>query len=357
MRWTDTFEVVPQSEEADTVLRRLLDASASLWNQLTYQRRQQFFASGSVWDCDGYYDEYVDVLGSATAQQITRINDTAGVRSSKPEISLNRSRILPDTGEIVTTGGTSRRTSGTMPIRSTGVSAPVLRFPSVPSSKTSTASAGMNGSASQAGANPTGRENRGRLHLTYNDVAETYRAHQPVTVPENEQTKPTGTDIAALDIGANVLVACTTTAGDQYCYSGHEPFRQFRETTERIADAKAKLPEEQQTSRRIKRLYRKRSRRRDHAVNALLRDLIKRLYEDGVATIYHGDLTGSSVSTGRLRLISKRVPSERIGSISVSSRMSVKNTASRCKRSRKRGPPRRVPPVANANGLAGTARR
>jgi hypothetical protein len=44
MRRTTTFEVVPQSEQADTVLRRLLDASASLWNQLTYARRQQFFA-------------------------------------------------------------------------------------------------------------------------------------------------------------------------------------------------------------------------------------------------------------------------------------------------------------------------
>lgn len=77
-----------------------------------------------------------------------------------------------------------------------------------------------------------------------------------------------GTDVAALDIGANVLVACTTTAGDQYWYSGQEPFRQFRETTERIADAKLKLSDGQQTSNRIQRLYRKRSRRRDHAVNA-----------------------------------------------------------------------------------------
>lgn len=133
---------------------------------------------------------------------------------------------------------------------------------------------------------------QGRLHLTYDDIDETYRAHQPVTVSDEAQATPTGTDVAALDIGANVLVACTTAAGDQYCYSGQEPFRQFRETTERIADAKAKLPDGQQTSTRIQRLYRKRSRRRDHAVNALLRDLVQRLYDDGVETIYHGDLTG-----------------------------------------------------------------
>ncbi|QGA84410.1 Transposase (plasmid) [Halomicrobium sp. LC1Hm] len=54
------LEVVPQSEQDEAVLRRLLDASASLWNQLTYARRQQFFAGKSVWDCENYYDEYVD---------------------------------------------------------------------------------------------------------------------------------------------------------------------------------------------------------------------------------------------------------------------------------------------------------
>jgi putative transposase len=77
MRRTNTFEIVPQSERVDTVLRRLLDTSASLWNQLTYTRRQQCFAGESVWNCENYYDEYVDVLGSATTQQITRVNDAA----------------------------------------------------------------------------------------------------------------------------------------------------------------------------------------------------------------------------------------------------------------------------------------
>ena len=77
MRRTNTFEIIPRTKQADTILRRLLDASASLWNQLTYERRQQFFAGESVCDCEGYYDEYVDILGSATTQQVTRVNDAA----------------------------------------------------------------------------------------------------------------------------------------------------------------------------------------------------------------------------------------------------------------------------------------
>jgi putative transposase len=77
MRRTNTFEVIPQSEQDEAVLRRLLNASASLWNQLTYTRRQQFFAGENIWDCENFYDEYVDVLGSATTQQVTRVNDAA----------------------------------------------------------------------------------------------------------------------------------------------------------------------------------------------------------------------------------------------------------------------------------------
>jgi len=38
-------------------------------------------------------------------------------------------------------------------------------------------------------------------------------------------------------------------------------------------------------------LYRQRTKRRDHAQNALVRDLVERLYDEGVATVYVGDLT------------------------------------------------------------------
>ena len=39
----------------------------------------------------------------------------------------------------------------------------------------------------------------------------------------------------ALNIGANGLVACTTTVGQQHLYEGCESFRKFRETTREIA--------------------------------------------------------------------------------------------------------------------------
>jgi len=49
MKRVNTFEVVPQTENVKECLLRLLDASASLWNELTYERRQNYFGDGDVW--------------------------------------------------------------------------------------------------------------------------------------------------------------------------------------------------------------------------------------------------------------------------------------------------------------------
>ena len=67
----------PLSTQDEQLLRELLDASASLWNELTYDRRQQFFDGDSVWDTADYRRQYVGVLGSATARQVIRKNSEA----------------------------------------------------------------------------------------------------------------------------------------------------------------------------------------------------------------------------------------------------------------------------------------
>jgi putative transposase len=243
MRRTNSFEVVPQSEQDEDILRQLLDASASLWNQLTYERRQQFFAGESVWNCEDYYDEYVEFLGSATTQQITRVNDAAW-RSFFETIEAADQGVSPPGYWGNQADGPDLRTY----IRNEAYTISWgersrLEVPIGSQLKDEYGFGRFERLRVAVRGEPHWQGDQGRLHLTYDDVDETYRAHQTVTVSEAEQATPTGTDIAALDIGPSVLVACTTTAGDQYWYSGQEPFRQFRETTERIADAKAKLPD------------------------------------------------------------------------------------------------------------------
>jgi putative transposase len=118
-------------------------------------------------------------------------------------------------------------------------------------------------------------EKQGRLDLWYDETDSTFRASQPVTVSDGARDTPLADEQAALDIGANSLVACTTTTGEQYLYEGGELVQRSRETTREIARSQPKLEEGRYSSKRIRRLYQKRTRRRDHAQEALCRDLLE----------------------------------------------------------------------------------
>jgi len=138
---------------------------------------------------------------------------------------------------------------------------------------------------------PKWRGEQGRLELVYDELADAFRAFQPVTVPDSRLDSPLASHEAALDVGANNLVACTVSTGSQLLYDGRDLFEQFRETTEKIAHYQSLLDDQRTSSERIERLYRKRTNRRDHAQDGLVRDLVERLYDEGVSTLYVGDIT------------------------------------------------------------------
>ena len=289
MRRTNTFAVRPLSTEDEQLLRDLLDASASLWNELNYERRQNFFDGESVWDTADYRKQYVGVLGSATAQQVIRKNseawrsffaaredggDTAppGYWGNEDDGRELRSYIRNDQYTLET-GERSR-----------------LEIPVGQDLKDEYGLGHHDRLRLKVAGDPKWDGKQGRLELYYDEVDDRFRAIQPVTVPDTRRDSSLAEESAALDVGANNLVACTTTTGQQYLYEGRDLFACFRETTEEIARLQSKLREGRYSSRRIRRLYRKRTRRRDHAQDALARDLMERLYDEGVATVYVGDL-------------------------------------------------------------------
>ena len=290
VRRTNTFAVRPLSDQDEQLLRELLDASASLWNELTYERRQQFFDGESVWDTADYRKQYVGVLGSATAQQVIRKNseawrsffaaqedgeDTAppGYWGNEDEGRELRTYIRNDQYTLET-GERSR-----------------LEIPVGQDLKEEYGLGYHDRLRLEVAGDPKWEGEQGRLELYFDEVDDTFRAFQPVTVPDSRRDSPLADESAALDVGANNLVACTTTTGQQFLYEGRDLFARFRKTTEEIARLQSKLREGRYSSRRIRRLYRKRTRRRDHAQDTLVRDLMERLYDEGVATMYVGDLT------------------------------------------------------------------
>jgi len=294
VRRTNTFAVRPLSDGDERLLCDLLDASASLWNELNYERRRQFFDGESVWDTADYRKQYVDVTGSGTAQQVIRKIKSAwnsffaalddwhnGERDERPsppgywgneDDGRELRTFIRNDLYTLETGDRSR------------IEIPV-------------------GSALKEEYDHTGRlrlevagdpkwdGKQGQLQIQYDEIDDTFRAFQPVTVPDSQQDSPLASEEAALDVGANNLIACTTTTGQQYLYEGRDLFDHFRETTDEIARLQSKLREGRYSSNRIRQLYQKRTRRRDHAQEALARDLMERLYTDGVETVYVGDLT------------------------------------------------------------------
>jgi putative transposase len=290
VRRTNTFAVRPRSEQDEHLLRDLLDASASLWNELTYERRQNFFHGESVWDTADYRKQYVGVLGSATAQQVIRKNSEAwrsffaaredGEDTAPPGYWGNE-----DEGRELRTY--IRNDQYTLEIGERSR----LEIPVGQDLKDEYGLGYHDRLRLEVAGDPKWEGEQGRLELYYDEVADTFRAIQPVTVPDSRRDSPLASHEAALDVGANTLVACTTTTGQQYLYEGRDLFARFRETTEEIARLQSKLRKGRYSSRRIRRLYRTRTRRRDHAQDALVRDLLERLYDEGVATVYVGDLT------------------------------------------------------------------
>ncbi|WP_254809667.1 RNA-guided endonuclease InsQ/TnpB family protein [Natronosalvus amylolyticus] len=300
MKRTNRFDVRPRSAKEREVFVRWLDASASLWNETNYARRQAFLEDDeSFWDADtgSLEGKYKGVLSSSVAQQIIRKNSEAwrSFFSSNEKYHAGKLDEKPsppgywgneDDGRLLRTY-----------VRNDQYTIQFGKYSrlEVPIGSELKNELGLNRNQRlrvEVAGEPKWSGEQGRLELVYDETADTFRAYQPVTVDSSRLDSPLASEEAALDVGANNLVACTTTTGSQYLYEGRELFERFRETTEQIAYYQSLLEDQHKSSKRIDRLYRKRTNRRKHAQNTLVRDLVERLYDEGVSTLYVGDIKG-----------------------------------------------------------------
>ncbi|WP_254535937.1 RNA-guided endonuclease InsQ/TnpB family protein [Halomarina litorea] len=293
MKRTNTFDVVPQSDEDEELLRRLLDASAALWNEINYERRENYAdPDGDVWDISEYRGRYGGTLGASTVQQIERKNREAwrsffalkkkGEANGKPgfwgnaEDGRELRTYIRNTSYSIEWGEYSR-----------------LELLVGKDLKDEYRLGHRERLRLEIRGEPNWKkyDKQGRLEVFWDEQAQTFRAFQPVTIDNFRLAHPLADETTALDIGANNLVACTTTTGTQLLYEGHDLFERFRETTREIARLQSLLDDGRYSSNRIHSLYRGRTRRRDHAQDALVRDLIERLHAEGVSTVFVGALT------------------------------------------------------------------
>ncbi|WP_256403002.1 RNA-guided endonuclease InsQ/TnpB family protein [Halorubrum salinum] len=293
MKRTNTFDVVPQSDEDEELLRRLLDASAALWNEINYERREHYAdPDADVWEISEYRGRYGETLGASTVQQIERKNREAwrSFFALKKKDEANGKPGYWGNAE----DGRELRTY----IRNTSYTVEWGEYSrlEILVGKDLKDEYGL-GHRERLRLEVRGEPNwkeydkQGRLELFWDENAQSFRAFQPVTIDNSRLAHPLADETAALDIGANNLVACSTSTGTQLLYEGRDLFERFRETTREIARLQSLLDDGRYSSHRIRSLYRRRTRRRDHAQDALARDLIERLHGEGISTVYVGALT------------------------------------------------------------------
>ena len=298
MKRANQFDVRPRSEKEREVFVRWLDASASLWNETNYARRQAFPEDdASVWDADtgSLEGKYKGILSSSVAQQIIRKNSEAW----RSLLSLNEKYHAGEHNEKPSPPGywgneEDGRVLRTY-VRNDQYTIEYGKFyrlevPIGSDLKDEYGFGYRERLRLEVAGDPKWSGEQGRLELVYDETADAFRAFQPVTVPDSRLDSPLASHEAALDIGANNLVACTVSTGQQYLYEGRNLFDEFRNTTERIAHYQSLLEDQRKSSKRIERLYRKRTNRRDHAQDSLVRDLVERLHDEGVSTLYVGDI-------------------------------------------------------------------
>ncbi|MFQ6126464.1 MAG: hypothetical protein ACE5R6_17900 [Candidatus Heimdallarchaeota archaeon] len=66
MKRTHTFKLRLTKEQASKLFE-LANNYSRMWNEISYKRRQSFFAGKVDWNTDEEYSKYKRLLGSATA--------------------------------------------------------------------------------------------------------------------------------------------------------------------------------------------------------------------------------------------------------------------------------------------------
>lgn len=132
---------------------------------------------------------------------------------------------------------------------------------------------------------------QGRLEIIYDELSDRWYAYQPVEVEPPHQ--PIGDRRAYVDLGVRVPIMAYVD-GEVFGYTANQLLSDWWYWNNRIAEYQSRLKRVngKHTSRKLRRLFRKRKRRFRHAVNTIVSRFIQECYYKGVSEIVMGDLKG-----------------------------------------------------------------
>jgi len=283
MQRTNTFILAPTIEQ-ERILRDKATNCAKLWNEATYRKRQAYINYQPLdWKCKDLYQKYSPLIDSATAQQIIRKNNESW-RSFFALKQLEREDRLPPNIEKVRMPRYWKRDGKyrlMMVLRNDcySVKDGVMKLPKklkIP----------IRGKPKWIG-------KQGKTEVIYDEVDGKWRVFQAVKT--KPLFKPKGSKTCYIDPGIiNLFTIWLEGWRQPIAYSGRNLLSDWWYWVDRIADCQSILEtiNSKKGSKHLSRLYRIRQRRFRQAINTMIRNMVRDLYELGVSKIVIGDLTG-----------------------------------------------------------------
>jgi len=293
-------------------LRRLADTSTKLFNEVNYERRQQFFHEGRVdlkGTYDKYYGKYRGELGSANAQQVLNKNNEAW-NSFFSLLKLRRENKLPPHMNHVSPPSYWKNEDGRklmLVVREDNYVVDELNHKLI--LKYFKMEISFTGRLRWHG-------KQGRLEIYYDEVGNAWYASIPVEVGvevtktgrrskhilrgerKSIQVKsPKGSKMASIDLGINVLASVVIDDGTWLLYKGVRAKEDYFYLGKRIAEVQSSADKARnineyeayyELNRERRRLFKKLTRRLLHLYRNFASHLMRELHERGVSTIYLG---------------------------------------------------------------------
>lgn len=289
MKRVNKFRLRPTKEQ-EKVLFSLCEMSAVLWNRLNYIRRQLFFEGRFDWKegVGELYDEFKRILGSATAQQIIRKNNEAW-RSFFALLRLeNQDKLPTHIRKVSPPRYWKDRLTGRRKLM-TVIRNDCYRIEEVGGKRWLILPKGLRiritGEIKWEG-------KQGRLEIFYDDLTGRWYAYQSVKVDQSSATSPLK---AFVDLGViNIITAWIEGERQPIAFSGKPLLADWWYWTKKIAHYQsiAMKVNGKYTTKRIRKLYRKRKLRFRHAINTIIHRFVKLCCEKGVSEIIVGDVKG-----------------------------------------------------------------
>jgi putative transposase len=294
-------------------LGRLASISAKLWNEVNYERRQQFFQQQRV-DLEGtwdkYYEKYKGILG-VNAQAVLRKNNEAW-NSFFSLLKLKKEGKLPSHMKRV---GPPRYWKD-RESKERKLILVVRQDRYIVDEQNHRLVLKDFGLEIEFAGRLRWHGKQGRLEIRHDEARGAWYASMPVevgveTTRNGNRSKhivrgerksiriagPRDDGAAAVDLGINILASAVTSTGAWLLYRGSRAKEDFFYLTKRIAEAQSKADEARKggdngkfrrLNRRRRRLFRKLVGRVAHLYWNLANHMVRGLWELGVSRIYLG---------------------------------------------------------------------